>query len=287
MSTFLESPRFPDNIAFKATVGPTYLTVVNQIYSGRDARIVAWTQARIKFDVGRRSMNAADTAALDAFFRTVKGRAYGFRIKDWTDFTDGGAGVLTAQATAGVYQLGKLYANGALSETRLIQKPVTGSVIAYRNGVAVGTPYTLDTTTGLLTFSPLASAAVTTVSVGSSTVVTLASALPGLASGGLLYLSGLTGADAGLLNGLQSSVTGVAGAVYTLAVNTTGKTITPGSGTGAMYPQPADTLKWTGQFDVPARFDTDDMKKQVMDRQGANGGLLVDWGSIPIIEVRP
>ena len=28
MTTFLESPRFPDNIAFGATVGPTYLTVV-------------------------------------------------------------------------------------------------------------------------------------------------------------------------------------------------------------------------------------------------------------------
>jgi uncharacterized protein (TIGR02217 family) len=287
MSTFLESPRFPDNIAFKATVGPTYLTVVNQIYSGRDSSIVAWSQARIKFDVGRRAMNATDTATLDAFFRAVKGRGYRFRIKDWTDYTDGGAGVLTAQATAGVYQLGKLYTAGALSETRLIQKPVAGTVVAYRNGTAVSTSYTLDATTGLLTFSPFASAAVTAVSVGASTSVTLASALPGLASGGLLYLSGLGGADAGLLNGLQSSVTGVSGAVYTLAVNTTGKTITAGSGVGSEYPQPTDTLKWTGQFDVPARFDTDEMKKQVMDRQGSGGSLLVDWGSIPIIEVRP
>ena len=287
MTTFLESPRFPDNIAFKATVGPSYQTVVNTVYSGRDSSIVAWSQARIKFDVGRRSMNATDTAALDAFFRAVKGRAYRFRIKDWTDFTDGGAGVLTAQATAGVYQLGKLYACGALSETRLIQKPVAGTIVAYRNGAAVGTSYTLDTTTGLLTFSPFASAAVTGVSVGSSTTVTLASALSGLTSGGLLYLSGLTGADAGLLNGLQSSVTGVSGAAYTLAVNTTGKTITAGAGIGAEYPQPTDTLAWTGQFDVPARFDTDEMKKQLMDRQGSGGSLLVDWGSIPIIEVRP
>lgn len=288
MSTFLESPRFPDNIAFKATVGPSYQTVINTVYSGRDSSIVAWTQARIRFDVGRRSMNAADTATLDAFFRAVKGRGYRFRIKDWTDYTCTTAnGVLTAQSTAGVYQLGKLYTSGALSETRLIQKPVVGSVVAYRNGAAVGTTYTLDTTTGLLTFAPFASAAVTGVAVGATTQITLASALPGLAVGGLLYLSGLGGADAGLLNGLQSSVTGVSGAVYTLNVNTTGKTITAGVGTGALYPQPTDTLAWAGQFDVPARFDTDEMKKQVMNRNGPNGDLLVDWGSIPIIEVRP
>ncbi|ARK56311.1 hypothetical protein BOC36_24900 [Burkholderia pseudomallei] len=207
MTTFLESPRFPDNIALGATVGPTYLTVVNQVYSGRDSRIVAWTQARIRFDVGRRAMYAADTATLDAFFRTVKGRAYGFRIKDWTDFACTAAnGVLTLQST-GVYQLGKSYVNGALSEVRTIQKPVVATVVVYKNGVALTSGYSLDTTTGLVTISPA--------------------------------------------------------------------------------PLSTDTLAWAGQFDVPVRFDTDEMKKQVMNRNGPNGDLLVDWGSIPIIEVRP
>lgn len=207
MTTFLESPRFPDNIAFGATVGPTYLTVVNQVYSGRDARIPAWTQARIQFEVGRRAMNAADTATLDAFFRTVKGRAYGFRIKDWTDFTDGGAGALVATATSGVYQMMKLYANGALTESRLIQKPVAGSVQIFKSGVPLTTGVTLDTTTGLVTITPA--------------------------------------------------------------------------------PTGSPTLTWTGQFDVPVRFDVDQMKKQIMDRNGAVGDLLVDWGSIPLIEIRP
>ncbi|CAJ3065643.1 Uncharacterized conserved protein [Burkholderia pseudomallei] len=285
-TTFLESPRFPDNIAFGATVGPTYLTAVNQVYSGRDSRIVAWTQARIKFEVGRRCMNAADTATLDAFFRTVKGRAYGFRIKDWTDYADGNVGVLTAQSALGVYQLGKLYSNGALSETRLIQKPVAGTVVVTRNGSAYGGSYSLDTTTGLVTLQPIASQSVTAVTVGTTTQVTLAAAIPGLAVNGTLYLTGLGGANAGTLNGKQFTITAISGAVYTLNVNTAGQTITA-SGSGQMYPQPSDVLAWTGQFDVPARFDTDECKKQIMDRNGPNGDLLVDWGSIPIIEVRP
>lgn len=205
--TFLETPRFPDNIAFGATVGPTYLTVVTPVYSGRDGRIPAWSQSRIRFDVGRRCMNVADTATLDAFFRAVKGRAYGFRIKDWTDYTcTTSQGVLSATATAGTYQLGKRYVSGALSETRAIAKPVAGTVLVFKNGVQITSGLTLDTTTGLVTISP-----------------------------------------------------------------------TPGG---------TDVLTWSGQFDVPVRFDADEMKKQIMDRNGASGDLLVDWGSIPIIEIR-
>lgn len=211
MTTFLESPRFPDNIAFGATVGPTYLTVVTPVYSGRDGRIPAWSQSRVRFDVGRRAMNAADTSALDAFFRTVKGRAYGFRIKDWTDYVVTTAqGVLLPflmppQATA-VYQLAKFYVSGALSETRLIQKPVPGTVAVYKNGTPIATGLTLDTTTGLVTISPT--------------------------------------------------------------------------------PLDTDVLSWSGQFDVPVRFDADEMKKQIMDRNGPNGDLLVNWDSIPIVEIR-
>lgn len=285
MATFLESPRFPDNIAFGATVGPTYQTVVTPIYSGRDGRIVAWTQSRVRFEVGRRSMNAADTATLDAFFRAVKGRAYGFRIKDWTDFTDNGQGVLTSTATPGVYQLGKLYVTGALSENRMIQKPVAGMTTAYRNGAPVAS--ITDSTTGLCTLTPFGSAAITGVTVGATTVVTLASAIAGLVVGGVLSISGLTGAGAAALNGQSFTVNSIAGSAYTLAVNTTGQTITTHTGNlGAMYGQPGDALTWVGQFDVPARFDIDEMKKQIMDRNGSYGDLLVDWGSIPILEVR-
>jgi uncharacterized protein (TIGR02217 family) len=218
MTTFLESPRFPDNIAFGATVGPSYMTVVNQVYSGRDARIVAWTQARVKFEVGRRAMLAADTATLDAFFRTVKGRAYGFRIKDWTDYTDNGAGVLTMVSPT-VYQLGKLYQNGALSETRLIQKPVVGTVALTRNGSAYGGSYTLDTTTGLMTLGALQQALITGVTVGASTVVTLASAISGLTVGQQLYINGVNGAGASALNGQAFVISAISGSAYTLTVN--------------------------------------------------------------------
>ena len=42
---------------------------------------------------------------------------------------------------------------------------------------------------------------------------------------------------------------------------------------------------WYGEFDVHARFDTDAMRSETIERM-PSGELLVGWQSIPIIEVR-
>lgn len=42
---------------------------------------------------------------------------------------------------------------------------------------------------------------------------------------------------------------------------------------------------WTGHFYTPARYDTDQMRGQVVDRK-KGVGLLVEWQSIPIVETR-
>lgn len=41
---------------------------------------------------------------------------------------------------------------------------------------------------------------------------------------------------------------------------------------------------WAGQFDVHARFGTDKMRAETIDKSG--GEFVVGWSSIPIIEVR-
>lgn len=41
---------------------------------------------------------------------------------------------------------------------------------------------------------------------------------------------------------------------------------------------------WSGQFDVHARFATDEMRMQLIDRAGAE--YIAGWQAIPIIEVR-
>lgn len=41
---------------------------------------------------------------------------------------------------------------------------------------------------------------------------------------------------------------------------------------------------WSGEFYKPARFDTDEMTGEIIDK--AKGGFLVGWDPIPIVEVR-
>lgn len=50
----------------------------------------------------------------------------------------------------------------------------------------------------------------------------------------------------------------------------------------------ADPTGWTGPYDKPARFDTDSMDNaRIVDRQGgAAGEVLVEWPSIPLVEIR-
>jgi hypothetical protein len=43
---------------------------------------------------------------------------------------------------------------------------------------------------------------------------------------------------------------------------------------------------WHGEFDCHARFDTDKMKAETIDRNGAGGELIIGWSSIPIIELK-
>jgi hypothetical protein len=118
--------------------------------------------------------------------------------------------------------------------------------------------------------------------VGATSTLELSDDL-GFVVGEKMHLSGFTGADAGLVNNLVHtilSITGTGPYTFELAVNTAGKDIAMGSGTAKRFPQPTEQLTWAGEFDVPCRFDTDQMKISV---ESYN---RYTWGGIPIIEIR-
>ncbi len=78
--------RFPDNIAYGATGGPEFVTTVVVTGAGHEQRNVDWAEARGGWDVASGLKNQAQLDELIAFFRARKGKAYGFRFKDWTDY---------------------------------------------------------------------------------------------------------------------------------------------------------------------------------------------------------
>jgi uncharacterized protein (TIGR02217 family) len=300
---FLETPRFPDDLARWALGGVNYSTIVVGSTSGRETRNSLWQYGRAQWDlqnVERAEGVAGNQYALQTlrnFFRVCKGQAYGFRMRDWTDYTDEGNGIMglpLASLPAGsnpsgrgsgvpVYQLYKQYVAAPLSDYRAIQKPFPSGVVLLRNGVQAPSSgaggATLDTTTGLVTFNADSSASITSASAASQCVLTVSAVPTGAVAGKSLYVAGVSGTIGTAINNAAWSIVSVSGTSITLSVSTTGLTGGAG-GTAYMYPQASDALTWTGLFDTPCRFATDAFEPQ-FDQSG-----LYTFQSLKIVEIR-
>ena len=302
---FIETPSFPAILARGLTCGPAFSTRVIVARSGREQRNANWSRIRWRADAASAVRTGADFAALEEFFYAMAGRLHGFRVRDPGDYTHdaaGGAPILIpldasydATGSAGygygvpVYQLAKQYAAGSLAHNRWIEKPAASGVALTRAAVAVTLGASagnaaIASTTGRVTFVADQSKSISTHTPGADHVLGLASAFsPQPSVGDRVYVSGCAGADAATLNNLSHEITGVSSANVTIATATTGLTIT--GGTAYLYPQPDEALAWTGTFDVPCRFDIDQLDRQMITRQ-VSGEYLMQALSIPLVEIR-
>lgn len=145
--------RFPTDISYGSSGGPAYSTDVVALASGHEQRNANWAQARARYNVAHGVKTQAQLDALIAFFRARRGRADGFRFKDWTDYKATGQAIGTGNGSATTFQLVKTYTSGGATETRSVTKPVTGSVAVYLNGVPQGSGWSVNTVTGVVTFT--------------------------------------------------------------------------------------------------------------------------------------
>lgn len=206
MSASFHEIQFPVQISYGCTGGPVYKTTVVRADSGAEQRIGQWVTGRLKWSVSQGVKNAAQLAALIAFFRARKGKLYGFRFKDWTDYQVR-RGPLLPAADGSALQLYAGYSDAAGTEMRKIAKPVAGktetwpqvgiAIYPAAGGAALTSGYSADYTTGIVT-------------------------------------------------GLGSA---------------------------------AGSYVWSGEFDVPARFDTDEM------RVNREGFAINNWDDIAVLEI--
>lgn len=155
--------QIPLRIGFGSGGGPTFSTEIITIDGGFERRNQNWSQARRKYDARTGLRSAADAATLLAFFQARAGRARGFRLKDWQDFSSAsngtGATGFTDQSigsgtgTATQFQLKKNYSSGSSTHSRDIKKPVTGTVSIAVNGSQMLSGWSVNIATGLVTFS--------------------------------------------------------------------------------------------------------------------------------------
>jgi uncharacterized protein (TIGR02217 family) len=174
--SFLEI-EFPRKLALGAVGGPGYSTIVNAAFSGYEQRNQNWSQSRAQWTVSYESKPLADYQQLLAYFHAVRGMANGFRLFDLTDYSGTGQFIATGDGSTVTFQLQKTYTFplADYQVIRPVQKPLTSFVTDYYGNAltdtvnvylnaalkthsagyhtAAGHDYTLDETTGLLTFA--------------------------------------------------------------------------------------------------------------------------------------
>ncbi|PIR33977.1 MAG: glycoside hydrolase family 24 [Alphaproteobacteria bacterium CG11_big_fil_rev_8_21_14_0_20_44_7] len=152
--------RFPTDISFGSSGGPLYSTDVITMHSGAEQRNANWANARTKYNVAHAVKTNAQVSSLIDFFRNRQGRAYGFRFKDWSDYSANAVQIAVGDDSETDFQLVKIYMSGSESVSRVIKKPVAGSVKIYFDDVEQVSGWTLDATSGIVSFAAAPASAV-------------------------------------------------------------------------------------------------------------------------------
>ena len=155
--------RFPTAISRGAQGGPERRTDVVVLGSGYEERNSRWADSRRSYNAGYGVKSIDQLHDVISFFEERRGRLYGFRWRDHSDWKScapaatpaaldqvigSGDGILAA------FQLKKAYGSAFAPWSRAIKKPVAGSVLVAVAGVArtAGTHFVADPATGLVTF---------------------------------------------------------------------------------------------------------------------------------------
>lgn len=154
--------QFPTDISKGSSGGPERVTDIVELVSGFEERNASMANSRRTYDAGLGLRNVDDLHDVIEFWEARFGQLYGFRWKDWADYKScktarvpafGDQQLGTGDGAKTQFQLVKNYVSGAFGYARTIRKPVAGTVKVGINGVNQSSGWTVDTTTGIITFS--------------------------------------------------------------------------------------------------------------------------------------
>jgi len=154
---------FPTDYEFQAVGGPGFNTIIIENESGVEQRIQRFNSAIRKYRIRYKGKNINDVYALQEFFLARSGSEFSWKFKDWSDYTSAANGrdahafddvqIGVGDGTEKDFQLVKKYTNSLTTRTRNITKPVLNQVKIGLAGVEQGSGWTVNTTTGKVTFS--------------------------------------------------------------------------------------------------------------------------------------
>lgn len=154
MTTFIEE-RLSECVAAGFQVVPAYKTGIVESDNGDEDRNQERTKAKRRMAAAWRNFSREEFDDLLEMFHVAGGSWLGFRFKDWTDYQVIGGSLGNAPSGSTPVQLVKVYGpRGGLTRTRIIKKPVAGTITVYQDdgaGNFIEKPGTTDTTAGFFT----------------------------------------------------------------------------------------------------------------------------------------
>lgn len=157
-TTSFHEIRLLPKIALGSSGGPEQHVDVTTLGSGFEKRNAPWAKSRRRYVLNTGPRPLAELYELLDFFEARKGPLHGFRWRDWMDYSSAAPG---AQISANdqicqlldegskIFQLQKKYGSGDYQTTRVINKPVAGTLKVSVDGkVLPSSNYIEDTTNG-------------------------------------------------------------------------------------------------------------------------------------------
>lgn len=279
--------------------GRVHLQTTRAVTGGGFGQVnIDWTEEQREYTMGTVPALPADWKRMEGLYHVTSFGAYGFLMQDPKDQVVGpGDGLLQPLAKGeavgvagfgyGVPTCQLVNRYSALGTSRTYNRPIRHPrlPITLTRGPSVVTPG-VNADTGVVTFTADASQAMGSIATGATTVLNFASGSGIVAAMGVgerVFLTGITGTAAGVLNDLPHIVSAKGAASLTLSTATTGLVAT--GGTAARYPQALEALGWTGMFYVPVQF-MDDFIDWDLVRSGPADTRLMVGPSIQLQEVR-
>lgn len=155
--------QFPLKVSYGSSFGPGFSTHITKLSSAHEQRVGRQETPIHRANAAYAVKSHADLMEVKTFFNARKGALYAFRFRDWQDYTtadDGKSAAAFDDQLIGLgtgsqtqWQLVKRYESGGFTTVYNVRKPTAGTILVGKNGAPMASGWSVDPTTGIITFS--------------------------------------------------------------------------------------------------------------------------------------
>ena len=268
--------RLTDRMLYGSGLSDSFANSKHEVLGGADFRQLKHPYVLFQNQMQTKNLEATIQSDIIAMFRRTCGQFNSFRVQHHYDYsTNNLADVPTyndgkCEVGDGVYHVTAWYDDDSISTAprRRVLKPNAGTVLVgirddFGNAnviVEVSTDpdpdvtrYTVDYTTGEITFTANSQNTITGITAAASAVITLG-ASHGRVVDDSIHISSVVGMTE--INGLRGTITAVTATTVTVDIDSTLFTAYASGGVTNTYPQSTEDVTAGCYFDIPCVFDS-------------------------------